>query len=169
MDAFLSRSLACLLPSAPPEGDDPLLVRGLGHGFMVGYAVPEEGEPQWIRQRHLAAANATLAEVHRQAMDNLFTLCACHIHVQQFGAVFGVFIDGKFEASMFLLERLWQQDFVNLVDKGYAIAAPARDVLAFCDIDSTEGKAELKRMVERVWRGGDHLLSRELFRVRKKS
>ena len=165
MDDFLSRSVACLLPSAVPEGDDPRLVREIGNGFMIAYAV----DNGWVHQRHLSTGGATLADVHRQAMDNLFTLCAYHIKVQQFDTIFGVFIDGKFEASMFLLERLWQKDFAGLVDKGYAIAAPARDVLAFCDIDSSEGKAELKRMIERVWHGGDHLLSRELFRVRKKS
>lgn len=165
MDDFLSRSVACLLPSAPPEGEDARLVREIGNGFMIAYAVDND----WVRQRHVSTGGATLADVHRQAMDNLFTLCAYHIRVQQFGAFFGVFIDGKFEASMFLLERLWQKDFANLVDQGYAIAAPARDVLAFCDIDSSEGKGELKRLIDRVWDGGDHLLSRELFRVRKKT
>lgn len=164
MDDFLSRSTACLLPAAPAEGEEARLVRPIGNGFMLGYAV-DDG---WVLRRHLSGG-VTLADVHRQAMDNLFTLCAYHIRVQQFDTFFGVFIDGRFEASMFLLERLWQKDFANLVDKGYAIAAPARDVLAFCDIDSHAGKAELKRMVERVWDGGDHLLSRELFRVRKKS
>jgi uncharacterized protein YtpQ (UPF0354 family) len=165
MDDFLSRCIACLLPSAAPEADDPRLLREIGHGFMIAYAVDND----WVRQRHLAASGLSPQDVHRQAMDNLFTLCAYHIRVQQFDTIFGVFIDGKFEASMFLLERLWQQDFANLVDKGYAIAAPARDVLAFCDIDSHEGKAELKRMIGRVWDGGEHLLSRELFRVRKKT
>lgn len=164
MDAFLSRSIACLLPSAAPEAGEPRLVRDIGNGFMISYAV-DDG---WVLQRHLSEG-VTLADVHRQAMDNLFTLCAHHIRVQQFDSFYGVFIDGRFEASMFLLERLWQQDFAGLVDKGYAIAAPARDVLAFCDIDSLAGKAELKRLIGRVWDGGDHLLSRELFRVRKKS
>lgn len=164
MDDFLSRSVACLQPSAPAEEGDARLVRPIGNGFMIAYAV----EDDWVLQRHLSTG-VTLADVHRQAMDNLFTLCAHHIKVQQFDTIFGVFIDGRFEASMFLLERLWQKDFAGLVGKGYAIAAPARDVLAFCDIDSNEGKAELKRMIERVWDGGDHLLSRELFRVRKKA
>ncbi|GAB2862386.1 hypothetical protein GCM10027277_33700 [Pseudoduganella ginsengisoli] len=164
MDTFLARSIACLLPSALEEGDTRL-VRGIGNGFMVAYAVDND----WVRQHHLSTSGVTLADVHKQAMDNLLTLCARHIKVQQYGAIFGVFIDGKFEASMFLLQRLWQQDFANLVNKGYAIAAPARDVLAFCDMDSAEGIAELKRMVERVWNGGDHLLSRELFRIRKQS
>lgn len=162
MDAFLSRSIACLLPAAPQEGA-ARLVREIGNGFMIAYAVEDE----WVLPRHLPAG-VTLADVHRQGMDNLFTLCARHIRVQQFDSFFGVFIDGRFEASMFLLERLWQKDFANLVGQGYAIAAPARDVLAFCDMDSVAGKAELKRMIARVWEGGDHLLSRELFRVRKK-
>ena len=164
MDDFLSRCVACLLPSGP-EGSETRVVRQIGNGFMVGYAVGHD----WVLPHHLAGTGATVADVHRQAMGNLFTLCAGHIRVQQFESIFGVFVDGKSEASMFLLERLWQQDFAGLVGKGYAIAAPARDVLAFCDIDSAAGVAELKRMVGRVWQGGDHLLSRELFRVRKKA
>jgi hypothetical protein len=121
MDAFLSRSIACLLPSAGPEGQDGRLVRGIGNGFMIAYAV----DNGWVHPHHLSTCGATPADVHRLAMDNLFALCSRHIQVQQFGPIYGVFIDGRFEASMFLLERLWQKDFANLVNQGYAIAAPA--------------------------------------------
>jgi hypothetical protein len=43
------------------------------------------------------------------------------------------------------------------------VAAPARDVICFCDSSSTEGLAELRAVIARVWPGGDHLLSDRIF------
>ena len=102
-------------------------------------------------------------------MTNLGKLCAEQLRVQKHGPVYGVFLDGNFEASLFVLESLWQRDLAHLVDKGFAICIPARDILAFCDMDSQEGIATLRQMVERVSDDGDHLLTKTIFRIRKKA
>jgi uncharacterized protein YtpQ (UPF0354 family) len=74
-----------------------------------------------------------------------------------------VFLDGNFEASLILLDELWNQRLSQLISGQFAVVLPARDVLAFCDPSSSEGLAELKRIVSRV-AGGDHLLSSSLYR-----
>lgn len=43
-------------------------------------------------------------------------------------------------------------------------AIPARDIRAFFDSKSSEGIAQLLETISRAWTGGDHLLTKQLFR-----
>ena len=70
---------------------------------------------------------------------------------------------GNFEASLVLLDDLWADSFRRFVSGVYAVAIPARDVLAFCDADSAAGKDELRDLIGRVYPNGDHPLANKLF------
>jgi len=171
---FLTRAVAYLKGTVEgdsaaarlPEPDSPVL-RSLGSGLVVAYVVDEPEGLVYVQHRHLAEAGMDAAQLHRSALANLDKLCSQHLRVEQHGPVFGVFVDGNFEASMFLLQALWQRDLAGLVDEGYMVAVPARDIMAFCDMASEEGVATLKAMVERVHENGDHLISKNTFRIRK--
>lgn len=172
---FLARAVAYLKSTAEaggeaaialPEPDSPVL-RPVGSGLMAAYVVDQPEGLVYVQHRHLAEAGIDAAQLHRLAIASLDQLCSQHLRVEQHGPVFGVFVDGNFEASMFLLQALWQRDLAGLVGEGFMVAVPARDVLAFCDMASEEGIAALKEMVERVHANGDHLISRNTFRLRK--
>jgi len=75
---------------------------------------------------------------------------------------------GDFEASVILLDDLWDREFRQFVTGEYAAAIPARDMLAFCDSSSADGIAELQRIIERVQPTGDHLLTKTIY-VRRDS
>jgi uncharacterized protein YtpQ (UPF0354 family) len=66
-----------------------------------------------------------------------------------YGNVFTFLMDGDFEASIMLLDEFWDGEFRKFVTGKYAAAIPARDVLAFCDADSTAGIAELQEVINR--------------------
>lgn len=172
---FLARAVAYLKSTvetggeaaiALPEPDSPVL-RPVGSGLVAAYVVDEPEGLVYVQHRHLAEAGMDAAQLHRSAIANLDKLCSQHMRVEQHGPVFGVFVDGNFEASMFLLQALWQRDLAELVDEGFMVAVPARDIMAFCDMNSEEGVAALKEMVERVHENGDHLISKNTFRIRK--
>jgi len=177
MNDFLSRAVAYLKPTAPasssaagelPGLDSPVLLP-VTDGVTLAYVVDEPQGLVFVQQRHLRDAGISEQTLHDTAMTNLGKLCAEQLRVQKHGPVYGVFLDGNFEASLFVLESLWQRDLAHLVDKGFAICIPARDILAFCDMDSQEGIATLRQMVERVSDDGDHLLTKTIFRIRKKA
>ena len=151
---------------ALPDADSPVL-RPVGCGLVAAYVVDEPEGLVYVQQRHLALAGIDAAQLHRMAIENLDKLCSRHMRVEKHGPVFGVFVDGNFEASMFLLQSLWQRELADLVDEGFMVAVPARDIMAFCDMASEEGVATLKQMVERVHENGDHLISKNTFRIRK--
>jgi uncharacterized protein YtpQ (UPF0354 family) len=123
----------------------------------------------FVQRRHLQDAGVSLEQLHTQAISNLNTLCATRVRVEKHGPIYGVFLDGNFEASLFVLESLWQRDLAHLVGKGFVVGMPARDILSFCDMDSPEGIDTLRQMGARVKQGGDHLLTSRLFRLHKKS
>jgi uncharacterized protein YtpQ (UPF0354 family) len=150
------------------EMNRPVLLPA-AEGLALAYVVDEPQGLVYVQKRHLRAAGISEQQLHLTAMTNLGKLCADGLEVKKHGPIYGVFLDGNFEASLFVLESLWQRDLAHLVDKGYAICVPARDVLAFCDMDSQEGVATLCEMIGRVFDGGDHLLTRTIFRIRKKS
>ena len=70
---------------------------------------------------------------------------------------------GNFEASLILLDDLWDGAFQQFVDGPRAVAIPARDILVFADARRADACGELRDVIARVWPGGDHLLSDKLF------
>ena len=176
MDNLISRAVAYLKPSEPSDkaqaslldnNDSPVLLP-VTDGLALAYVVDEPHGLVFVQHRHLHDVGMTAQQLHNTAMTNLGKLCADKLRVEKHGPIYGVFLDGNFEASLFVLESLWQRDLAHLVDKGFAICLPARDILAFCDMDSQEGVAALRQMIGRVHDGGDHLLTRTIFRIRKK-
>jgi hypothetical protein len=71
-------------------------------------------------------------------------------------------VDGNFEASLILVDGLWDKALAQLAPNGFVAAIPARDILAFCDANSAAGIAELHQLIGRI-QNGNHMLSRELF------
>jgi hypothetical protein len=69
---------------------------------------------------------------------------------------------GNFEASLVLLDELWDGPLKQYTPNGAVVTVPARDMCAFCDARSAQGITELKRVAARVSKGGDHLISETL-------
>lgn len=84
--------------------------------------------------------------------------------MQPHGNIFAMFLDGSFEASLLLVDPLWDEALVGYAPNGFIVAVPARDVLAFADAKSAAGVAELRMLVGRLFPGGDHLISPDLYR-----
>jgi hypothetical protein len=123
---------------ALPFRDSPI-VRDLGNGLAVTYVIDT------------------------RSIQNLTELARAKIKVQPYGNVYAVLLDGNFEASLLLVDALWDKGLSHLAPNGFIAALPARDVLAFCDANLIEGVKELRQLIARL-ENGDHLLSPELFR-----
>jgi len=168
--SFCRKAIAYLKPSVPEavdfislsERDSPVL-HDLNNGLLVSYVVDEGSSFSYVQNRHIEAAKIDLLQLHEYGVENLRQLAEEKLKVQEYGPVYAVFLDGNFEASLILLDELWNQRLSQLISGQFAVVLPARDVLAFCDASSSEGLAELKRIASRVAEG-DHLLSSSLYR-----
>ena len=124
----------------------------------------DEVDYKYVQYRHLEQDRIDEAELHRIGLGNLAELVEKReTRVQHYGNVFAVLMGGDFEASLLLLDGLWDGNFRQFVRGEYAAAIPARDVLAFCDASSAEGIDELRQIISRIHPSGDHLITDKIY------
>jgi hypothetical protein len=143
--------------------DSPVL-RALCDALLVSYVVDEGDRFTLINERELDAERRSPDELHAIGLRNLAGLVSVNgVDVRPHGSIFAVMAGGNFEASLVLVDDLWDHRFRKRVAGRYAVAIPARDVLAFGDADDPAVRAELRAVIDRVWPTADHKLSSRLF------
>lgn len=147
---------------ALPRDDSPVL-KVLNEYLLVAYLADSCDHLTYITQRVLDEARVSVSELHSIAVSNLKSHAEQKLVVQQYGPVYAAFMGGNFEASLLLVEPMWDDWLDHVVRDSFIVAAPARDVLAFCDASSSEGVAELRQVIFRV-ENGDHVLQPHLYR-----
>ena len=170
-DQLRKLSMPYLRPSVPSVeadvsvggGNAPVLT-DLGNGLLAAYVIDIGDHLQYIQQRHLEDSGINESELHNHAVHNLEVLAKDKLRVEAHGKLFAAFLDGNFEASLILVDDLWEESLVPTMSAGFVAAIPARDVLAFCDLASSEGITQLREAAARANKAGDHLLTPVLYR-----
>lgn len=146
----------------PGNGNAPVL-GNFGNGLAVVYLVDEGDKLTYIQNRDLVASGVTPADMHQRGMMNLANKASNGLRLMENGDVHALLLDGHFEASLVLLDDLWDEALASYAPNGFIVALPARDVIAFCDAKSETGIAQLRDMVNRITAKGDHLVSQSLY------
>ena len=129
-------------------------------GLIIAYVVDAGDSYTYIQNRHLLEDGLDLDQLHTLAVNNLSDRAGRRsVRIQPYQNIFAVLMGGDFEASLLLVDHLWESAFRGYIKGEYAVAIPARDVLAFCDSASATGISELHQLIGRITPGGDHLLS----------
>jgi hypothetical protein len=173
---FTSKAIAYLKGAIPPEepepgvslsGENAIVFRDLKNGLFVCYVVDTGDEFEFVQQRHLTEDGIDDNRLHSIGIANLGDLVAeqgLSLVPHPEGILFGVLFGGNFEASLILLDFLWEDAFREFVSGDYVIAVPGRDILAFCDASSAEGLQELREAIElRKEADATHLISDDLY------
>jgi uncharacterized protein YtpQ (UPF0354 family) len=160
------------LPESKPDvtaraGNAPVL-RDLGNGLLIAYVLDVGDHFQYLQWRDLEDSGLNESELHEHAVYNLTAVANEKLRVEPHDRVFAAFLDGNFEASLLLIDDLWDKRFASTISHGFVAAVPARDIIAFCDATSSEGIAQLCQIVARANKGGDHLLTSVLYRRQEK-
>jgi len=150
-----------------PVDETPVLTP-LGAGLAIAYLVHAGDALVSVQERHLVQLDGRRDRLARIGLRNLMTLAGERMEVRTYNNIYAVFLDGHFEASLTLLNTLWDETLAGMVPNGPVMAMPAHDVLAFCDAESPAGIRELREMVDRLWTEGPpaHAISRDLFHRR---
>jgi hypothetical protein len=169
-DDLRKQSTAYLKPSLPESelaivvsGRQKPVLRNLGNGLLVAYIIDRGDDFQYVQRRHLEEAGVTDGELHQYAVGNLAELTRTRLKVELCGSVFAALMGGNFEASLILVDSLWNETLARLITKEFVATVPARDILAFCDIGSAQGLAQLRQISAVTTEGGDHLLTPGLY------
>lgn len=176
-EKFTAHALAYLKPNIDDDDgpalelehrDSPVCMQ-YAEGLLVCYVVDTGTSYTYVQYRHLEEDGIDETELHRIGLRNLVDLVGKRdTRVQPYGNIFAVLMGGDFEASLILLDQLWDEQFRQFVRGEYAAAIPARDMLSFCDRSSSEGIQELRQVISRIYPSGDHLLSDRIY-VRRDS
>lgn len=143
---------------------DAFVFRPLVGDLMTTYVLEEQHSFVLVAQRDLDAAKVTAQQVHGAALVNFAARVERGmLQISRNGRIFGLLLDGNFEATLLLYDEMWSQLETKL-GAGLAVVAPARDVLAVGKSDDAEAVAELLAVVDRVWPAGDHLLTKTLLK-----
>ena len=177
MNTRVQRSFAYLKPEIPASAPDPAVslsfedspvLRKFSPGLLAAYIVDEGDRFSFIQGRDLLETGIGEDQLHIQAIANLARFAEGKLRIQQSGPVWALFLDGNLEAGLMMIDGLWDGSLGEYA-RTPVVAVPARDVIAFCDSSSADGISELRSLVDRVWPGGDHLLSRDLYRRQDKN
>jgi uncharacterized protein YtpQ (UPF0354 family) len=152
-------------PALQLTADDAPILKDLGNGLLIAYVIDEGAALRYVAGRNLRDDGVTADELHTIGLANLKNLAATKpLRVQPYQDIFAVLVDGNFEASMLLLDELWESHFQQFVTGDYLVALPTRDVLSFCDAASATGREQLLQLVERLRNSTDHPLSQSIYR-----
>ncbi|MCK9689626.1 hypothetical protein [Scleromatobacter humisilvae] len=130
-------------PSAP-------LIRTTRDGFLVVYMVDRGDRYTWLTMGELAAWGRTDEEAHRVAMSNLSRLATELRCATEPDSYSGLFLGGRYESSMILLDELWDLNLRPLTPAGAIVSIAARDICAFCDAEDARALAELRTLGARL-------------------
>ena len=148
-----------------PQDDLPI-VRVACKSLAITYVVESSKGVSYINPKQLRDSGLTADQLHAAAVENLTRLTK---NPQKGLAVLpqedfsGVMLDGKSEASLLLIDALWDSEFKSDTRNGVVVAIPARDMLAFCDQRSTAGIAALRELTQRVAPSASKALTKQLY------
>src|SRR5262249_6733833 len=149
------------------SGLDAPVLRPLAEGLLVASVVDRDDQLEFVLHRHLAAEGCSEEELPAVGVENLARQAAGSLEVATHpcGEMFAVLMGGNFEASLMVLDAVWEEGFRQFVAGEYVVACPARDLLGFCDATSAVGVRELRAVCAKMQAGGvDHPLSNQLYR-----
>jgi uncharacterized protein YtpQ (UPF0354 family) len=169
----ITDAIAYLKATEPPiETEDTMIVSedefpahtDYGNGLSCFYLMDKGDHFEYVLTSDLLKNAETVTSLDHKARSNLAVMAAEQLEVRRHGNIFIATMGGDFEASLLLLSHLWDETLAHTIQGDYVASIPARDVLSYCDSESEAGIKELRNIIDRVWPGGDHLISRNLYR-----
>lgn len=163
----LVNALPYLSPAASPDDTAPvhafgsadaLVMRYFSDRLTVSYVIDEPGALVFVRERD-CLTQPERDELHARAIDNLRRYTARkRLRFEARGATHHARLDGQLDASLLLLDELWDPPTrVQHHDGDLLATAPARGTLVFTGTATTSGLTELMAHQKRA------SLSAELF------
>lgn len=149
-----------------PASAEPVFISAKGT-FGVGFVIDQGDSLAYVTTGDMEAAGLSLEELYRIGINNLATLIDSHEKGLRLTPIKdganGLLLDGHFEASLVLLDHVWEGPLREYAQHAPIVVIPSRDVCAFCDTGSPTGVAVLRGVIERVSASGSHLISDKLF------
>src|SRR5262249_59063451 len=100
------------------------------NGLLVCYITDTGDALRYLQNRDLDEAALDAEALHEVALGNLARLTSGRVRLLPQGDFFGLLLDGNFEASLLLLDDLWDGALAGYPGSGLVPAVPAPAVPA---------------------------------------
>lgn len=145
---FCNASIAFLVPATADDGA-PLL-RPCFPGFACAYAVDQGDHFEFVTAEQLAEAELDSDAIHTRALRNLTDRVNAELELLPLGdGTFELSCGGHFEASLVLLDPLWDTALRGHIKGEFLAIAPTSDVLVFGDTADPDASERLGQLLER--------------------
>jgi uncharacterized protein YtpQ (UPF0354 family) len=147
------------MPDITLTHDDSPVQQPLVADLVLFYGFDQPTYFTMVAQRDLARLGLDKQKLHAVALANLRrTMPQPELHQISTG-VFMLTCGGNFEATILLLDEVWQQ-VSAMVSDDLVVAVPARDMVIFTGTDNRDGLAFMRSKVSHILESGDHILTR---------
>lgn len=131
-------------------GPDSLLTRPFVGRLFITLAHDFDDAFGLLQRRHLAELGMNDNEAFELGLRNLTTFAESGaVRIDQSSRVFAFTAGGNFEASLLLVDKLWQSMSGRIGSVRLLARAPARDLLMIAP-DDKDGRAELEALAARL-------------------
>jgi hypothetical protein len=150
----VSRTLPVISAAESPDETAPLkafseenalVVRSFNEAYVVSYVVEEAGALAYVRWRDVAS---DVERLHDIALANLRVRANAKLRLAPRDGFVEVVLDGKLDASLLLLDELWDGSGVvaRAVSSPIVAAAPTSETLVVASGSSKSGLAHLRTL-----------------------
>lgn len=147
----VSRTLPILAKAESPDETAPLkafseenalVVRSFNEAYTISYVVEEPGALAYVRWRDV---DGDIDKLHDIALANLRVRANAKLRLAPRGGFVDVVLDGKIDASLLLLDELWDGTGIiaRAVTAPIVAAAPSSEALVVASASSKEGLRHL--------------------------
>jgi hypothetical protein len=88
---------------------DAPIIKDLTNSLCVAYVVDEGGHFKYLQNRDCEKSGLSKSEIHKISVRNLAELAKERIQIRPYGNIYAVMLDGNFEASLILVDGLWEK------------------------------------------------------------
>jgi hypothetical protein len=123
--------------------EDALLVRSFNEAYVISYVVEEAGALAYVRWRDM---DGDIDTIHDIALANLRVRANAKLRLAPRAGFVDVALDGKLDASLLLLDELWDGSGIiaRAVTSPLVAAIPASESLIVTSASSKEGLKYLR-------------------------
>ena len=119
-------------PDIELSNHDQPIDRPYFDGLSVFYLLDEVEQFVLVQRRHIEEAGVSVEQLNKFGIENL-EKNADQIKMTENDGLIYFTGNGNFEASLLLVNKIWNEWLVEYCPNGYVVAIPARDILAVCD------------------------------------
>ncbi len=143
--------------------DDTIPVQLFSYEVAAFYVYDDGNTFTYVTDAMREEAGMTREQLHEIGLSNLAERFG-DMELHQGGGMLVLTGDGNFEASMILLDTVWDQ-LSHHFPNGPVVALPARDVIGLADAQDNSAVNRLRATAQKLWDDdADHLLAKDLYR-----